>query len=145
MTVKSLLLPVALFVTVGISFSTSAAGNDCNARRQSLEDQTVQAEKYGHKNKVAGLKKALSEVNEHCTDAGLLKDARQKVGKMEEKLAEKQKDIAEISADLRQAEAEHDAEKVAKYQRKLSEKQADIREVTDELHQARSEVSGLEK
>lgn len=115
-TTKLAILPLVL--VLGASFSTMAnAAYDCNAKRAAIEYQIQQAEKYGNYNRVAGLKRALSEVNAHCTNGSVLQDAQKKVTKLEQKLADKQKDVQEIKADLREAQAKGDAKKVAKYQK----------------------------
>lgn len=140
-----MVLPLVLALGVGFSAAASAAGNDCAAKRAAIENQIKQAQKYGNTHKVAGLKKALREVNAHCTNSGLIKDAEKKVTKLEKKLAEKQGDVREIQADLRQAQAKGDVKKVAKYQRKLQEKQRDVQEVTADLNQARAELAALKR
>jgi peptidoglycan hydrolase CwlO-like protein len=135
-----------LVMTLGVGFaSTASAANDCNAKRAAIENQIKQAEKYGNYNKIAGLKRALSEVNAHCTSGSVLQDAQKKVSKLESKLRDKQDDVREVQADLRQAQASGDAKKVAKYQRKLQEKQADVNQINEELRQARAEVAALSK
>jgi len=141
---KLAVLPLVL--VLGASFSSLAtAGNDCNAKRAAIEYQIQQAEKYGNYNRVAGLKKALSEVNAHCTNGSVLQDAQKKVTKLEQKLADKQKDVNEVKADLREAQAKGDAKKVAKYQKKLQEKQSDVKEIKQELKEARAELASLQK
>ncbi|MNC60292.1 hypothetical protein D3C76_1731630 [compost metagenome] len=75
----------------------------------------------------------------------MLQDAQKKVTKLEQKLADKQKDVQEIKADLREAQAKGDAKKVAKYQKKLQEKQADVKEIKQELKQARAELAAAQK
>ncbi|MBK5071758.1 DUF1090 domain-containing protein [Budviciaceae bacterium BWR-B9] len=140
---KLLILPLVLAMGVGFSSMASAAGNDCAAKRAAIENQIREAQKYGNANKVAGLKKALSELNANCTNGGLVKDAEKKVAKLEKKLNEKQEDVREVQADLREAQAKGDAKKVAKYQSKLQEKQSDVKEVTADLNQARAELAAL--
>lgn len=143
-TTKLAILPLVL--VLGASFSTMAnAAYDCNAKRAAIEYQIQQAEKYGNYNRVAGLKRALSEVNARCTDGGMLQDAQKKVTKLEQKLADKQQDVQEIKADLRNAQARGDTKKVAKYQKKLQEKQADVKEIKQELKQARAELAAAQK
>ena len=55
-----------------------------------------------------------------------------------EKLAEKQSDIREVQADLREARRVV-KDKIAKYQRKLSEKKADLQEIQQKLNRARAD------
>ena len=51
----------------------------CAAKKQAITLQLEQARAHGNSNQVAGLEKALSEVNAHCTDAGLRKERENKV------------------------------------------------------------------
>lgn len=144
MNMKTTVLPLVILMgAVGFTTVASAAGNDCNAKRAAIETQIQQAQKYGNTYKIDGLKKALSELNAHCTDAGLIKDAQKKVEKLEKKLREKQEDVREVQSDLREAQAKGDAKKIAKYQKKLVEKQADVKEITADLRQAQAELSAL--
>ncbi|WP_392565415.1 DUF1090 domain-containing protein [Utexia brackfieldae] len=140
---KLMVLPLVIAMGVGISSVALAGGNDCAAKRSAIENQIKEAQRYGNTAKVAGLKKALSETNAHCTNSGLIKDAEQKVTKLEKKLAEKQDDVREVQTDLRQAQAKGDVKKVAKYQKKLTEKQNDVKEVQADLNQARAELAAL--
>ncbi|MEB6337398.1 DUF1090 domain-containing protein [Serratia rhizosphaerae] len=142
---KMAIMPVVLALGVGFSSMASAGGYDCNAKRAAIEYQIQQAEKYGNYHRIAGLKRALNELNAHCTNGSLIKDAQKKVEKLERKLADKQQDVREIKGDLREAQAKGDARKVAKYQRKLQEKQSDMREVAADLRQAQAELAALQK
>lgn len=141
-TMKLAILPAMMALGFGFS-SVASAAQDCDAKRSAIEYQITQAEKYGNYNKVAGLKKALNDVNTYCTPASVKNDAQKKVTKLEEKLKDKQEDVREVQADLREAQAKGDAKKVAKYQSKLQEKQAEVREITAELRQAQAELSAL--
>lgn len=138
--IKFAALPLVLALGAGF---TTVASADCSAKRASIENQIQQAQKYGNANQLAGLKRALSEVNAHCTDASVSKDAEKKVSKLESKLRDKQDDVREVQADLREAQAKGDAKKVAKYQSKLQEKQAEVKEITAELRQAQAELAAL--
>jgi chromosome segregation ATPase len=141
---KLIALPLILALGAGFASVASAAGNDCNAKRGAIENQIREAQKYGNSNKVAGLQKALNELQAHCTDSGLAAKGQQKIDKLERKLAQKQNDVSKVQADLGEAQARGDAKKVAKYEKKLQEKQSDVNEITADLRQARSELAALQ-
>lgn len=141
---KKLMMVLALTLTAGAMTSAQAA-ESCAAKRTALEQEISIAQQYGNAYKVAGLKKALAEVNAHCTNASVLSDARKDVSKLEKKLAEKREDVSEVQADLAEAQRKGDAKKIAKYQRKLAEKRADLNEIQQELSQARAELAQLQK
>lgn len=140
---KKLLMVLALTLTAG-AVTTAQAAESCGAKRAALEKEISIAQQYGNTYKVAGLKKALAEVNAHCTNASVSADARREVAKLERKLVEKRNDVAEVEADLQQAKARGDMRKVAKYQSKLAEKRADLNEIQQKLNQARSELAQLQ-
>lgn len=139
---KKLLMALAL-TTVAVT--TAQAAESCASKRAALEKEISVAQQFGNAYKVAGLKKALAEVNARCTNASVLSDARKEVSKLEKKLAEKRSDVSEVQADLKKAQAKGDTKKVAKYQRKLAEIKADLNEIQQKLNQARAELAQLQK
>lgn len=140
---KLTVLPLVLALSAGYVSISSAAVNNCDTKRAAIEYQIEQAQKYGHYKKISGLKKALAEVNAHCTDSGQIVKAQQKVTKLEKKLAEKQDDVREVQNDLRKALAKGDQKKVVKYQKKLAEKNADAQKIQTELQAARNQLASL--
>lgn len=141
---KRTLLSLVMIAGLG-TVSAAHAYQDCDAKRAALENQIRIAEQYGNYNKVMGLKKALAEVNAHCTNGSVVKDAEKKVQKLEDKVADQKADIREVQADLNTAKAKGDAKKVAKYQSKLAEKQADLKKLQAELKAAKAELAALKK
>lgn len=139
---KLTVLPLVLALTAGYTTVASAAVN-CDAKRSAIEFQIEQAQKYGNVYKVAGLKRALAEVNTWCTDTGLAANAQQKVTKLEKKLSEKQADVREIQNDLRAAKAKGDQKKILKLQKKVADKKADVQKIKAELQAARSELGSM--
>ena len=67
------------------------------------------------------MEKALSEVKEHCTEAGLLRENKQKVIDSEREVSEREKD-------LRKAMGKGDPEKIEKRKAKLAEARAELEE-----------------
>ncbi|MCT4703083.1 DUF1090 domain-containing protein [Enterobacteriaceae bacterium H20N1] len=135
---------MALALIAGAVTSVQAA-ESCASKRTALEKEIAIAQQYGNAYKVAGLKKALAEVNAHCTNESVLADARKDVSKLEKKLAEKRSDVSEVQADLAEAQRKGDAKKIAKYQSKLAEKRADLNEIQQKLNQARAELAQRQK
>ncbi|NDJ58549.1 DUF1090 domain-containing protein [Enterobacteriaceae bacterium 4M9] len=139
---KKLVIAIAAVASLGAMTSVQAAQN-CAAKEAAIQKEIRYAKQYGNTYKVAGLERALAEVKAHCTNGSVLADAQKDVTKLEKKLAEKREDIAEVQADLREAQAKGDAKKIAKYKSKLADKQADLREIQQELNQARAALAAL--
>ncbi|CAI1064691.1 DUF1090 domain-containing protein [Serratia ficaria] len=118
----SLLLALPLCALPALSF---AAEGGCAAKAQDIQQQIDYATQHGNTHRVAGLKKALSEVRSNCTEAGLQAD-RQK------KIEEKQSKVAERQQELKAAQQTGNLEKVAKKQQKLAEAQADLKQAQAE-------------
>lgn len=139
---KLTVLPLVLALTAGYASVASAAIN-CDAKRAAIEFQIEQAQKYGNVYKVAGLKRALAEINTLCSDSGLIANAQQKVTKLEKKLAEKQEDVREVQDELRAAKAKGDQKKITKLTKKVADKKADVQKIKAELQAARSELASM--
>ncbi|QPF30598.1 DUF1090 domain-containing protein (plasmid) [Klebsiella sp. BDA134-6] len=103
------------------------AATGCEAKRLNIEQQLDYARANGNKHRIAGLEKALSELNTNCTDEGLRAERESKVKDKELKLEKRRQELAEAQANGR-------ADKVAKKQHKLEEAQI-------ELDEARSMVN----
>lgn len=101
--------------------------HECEYKRQHLEHQLEYAQAYNNIHRMAGLQRALRQVNEHCTDRQLRKQK-------ENKVADKQRKVAERQRELEQARVSGKREKIAN-------KQAKLDKAREELAQARSELS----
>lgn len=135
-------ISTVLMLSIG-GMGLAQAAQSCNDKAAAIEKEIRIAEQYGNYNKVAGLKQALSEVKMHCTDASVKQDAQKKVDKLEKKLSEKRRDVAQVENDLQKAQAKGDQKKTIKYQNKLIEKQRDVAQVERELNQAKAELASL--
>lgn len=113
--IKALLLTMMSYPMV-----SAAQPGGCDAKRSSIEAEISKAQAAGNTRRVEGLKTALAEANENCTDAELHKEAQRKVTEAQAKLAERQQDLAEAKAKGKSAE------KIAERQRKVDEAQADL-------------------
>ena len=109
-------LALALFSLSTASFAMSL----CQEKEQDIQREISYAEKHNNQHRIDGLKKALSEVKDNCTDSKLRADHQ-------EKIAEQKDVIAERRHDLQEAKEKGDAEKIAKRERKLQEAQDELK------------------
>ncbi|MCI9500297.1 MAG: DUF1090 domain-containing protein [Enterobacter hormaechei subsp. steigerwaltii] len=109
-------LALALFSLSTASFAMSL----CQEKEQDIQREISYAEKHNNQHRIDGLKKALSEVKDNCTDSKLRADHQ-------EKIAEQKDEIAECRQDLQEAKEKGDAEKIAKRERKLQEAQDELK------------------
>lgn len=86
----------------------------CERKFCEIETQIDYAEKQANADKVAGLKKALSEARDHCTDDSLRQE-------LKDDIEESRSDLLDYQEDLDEARADGDEEKVAKYQKKIAD------------------------
>lgn len=96
----------------------------CEGKRQEIIQQIDYSQTHGNENRTAGLQKALSELNAHCTDAGLRVERESDVRKKERKVEERRQELAEARGEDRE--------------KKIREKQNKLQEAQDELSEARA-------
>lgn len=123
---KKIILLTSLLMVVASSAQAADTLTGCAAKRAEVEQQIHSAEAHGNNAQKAGLQKALSEINQHCTNAGLLADRQRKVQEKQEKVAERQ-------ADLREAQAGGSSKKIAQRQEKLERAQQELKEAQASL------------
>ena len=117
-----LLLAVSLPLFAAQPGTTKGAPlSGCAAKQAAIEAKLETARSFANEDQVAGLEKALSEVKEHCTEAGLLRENKQKVIDSEREVSEREKD-------LRKAMGKGDPEKIEKRKAKLAEARAELEE-----------------
>ena len=127
-----LLSPLALFTVCGLlaaplmAADTAPELTGCAAKKQAITLQLEQARAHGNSNQVAGLEKALSEVEAHCTDAGLRKER-------ENKVLEAKHEVSKRQADLDKAMKKGDPEKIDTRKNKLAESRKELQEALDQL------------
>jgi chromosome segregation ATPase len=109
-------LALALFSLSTASFAASL----CQEKEKDIQREISYAEKHNNQHRVDGLKKALSEVKDNCTDSKLRADHQKKI-------AEQKDEIAERLQDLQEAKEKGDADKIAKRERKLQEAQDELK------------------
>lgn len=124
--------PLALFTLCAVLAGPALAADEpaaltgCAAKQQAISLQIEQARAHGNAEQQAGLEKALSEVKEHCTDAGLRKEREQKVLDARHEVNQRQKD-------LDKAMKKGDAEKIDKRKTKLAEAKKELQDAVDDL------------
>ncbi|EAV8528487.1 DUF1090 domain-containing protein [Salmonella enterica] len=119
------------FVTVlltlsGLAHATSPTG--CTAKRLEVENQISYAREHNNTHQIAGLQKALREINEHCTDPQLMKQRQLKV-------EEKNRKVAERQAELEQARETGNPKKMAQKQKKLDHAREELQDARNALSQ----------
>ena len=116
---------LTLLVALAASASTTASAADtqltgCAAKRESIRSELRQAQEQGLSDKVAGLTRALDEVNAHCRDSNLIERHNKKVLKAQAKVNQ-----TERSLRLAQ-EANKEPKKIAKLEGKLEKAKAEL-------------------
>ena len=116
---------LTLLVALAASASTTASAADtqltgCAAKRESIRSELRQAQEQGLSDKVAGLTRALDEVNAHCRDNMLVERHNKKVLKAQAKVNQ-----TERSLRLAQ-EANKQPKKIAKLEGKLEKARAEL-------------------
>lgn len=122
-----IILSSTLIASCFFSVQASTTLTGCAAKQQNIQQEIQYAEQQGHPHRVAGLKKALKEVTDHCTDSSLLKERQAKVTEKQRKVQEREQELTEAKADGRQ-------DKIDKKTRKRDE-------AREELNQAEAELT----
>lgn len=103
-----------------------SALRSCAAKFCHIENDIAAAQANGNTRREAGLRRALSEARDSCTDESLRKDRLQAIDERKEEVQEREEDLAEARSEGKQ-------DKIAKAQRKLEEAQADLQDAEDAL------------
>lgn len=129
----SLLLATAALAAPLLSVHAApAATKDCSALRSCaakfchIENDIAAAQANGNTRREAGLRRALAEAQDSCTDESLRKDRLKAIGEHKEKVQEREAELAEARDKGKQ-------DKIDKAQRKLAEAQAELKDAEDEL------------
>ncbi len=99
----------------------------CAAKKQEIETQLSFARQHNNSHQIAGLEKARREVEEHCTESGLLKQRQEKVAEKRSKVQEREQELAQAKAE------ERSASKIRKREEKLAEARQDLKEAEQAL------------
>ena len=125
----TMMLTGPLFILISATvIASSDCGNlkGCEKKFCDIERQLNVANEKGNKHKAGGLKRALENAKEHCTDKGLKED-------LVEEIEEANKEIVEYESDLKEAKEYGKKDKVRKYQEKIEEEKSKINYLKDEL------------
>lgn len=129
--IKSHYFRVTILAGLLYSFMVSGAVagdyDGCEYKRRYLEHQLEYAQAYNNIHRMAGLQRALRNINEYCTDGRL---PQQK----EKKVADKQRKVTERQHELEQA-------RIAGKSEKITNKQAKLAKAREELAEAHRELS----
>ena len=113
-----------LLAAASVGASAASVANSqltgCAAKRESIRSDLQQAKEQGLSDKVAGLTRALDEVNAYCRDSTLIERHNKKVLKAQAKVNQ-----TERSLRLAQ-EANKQPKKIAKLEGKLEKARADL-------------------
>ena len=118
-TALTLLLAAASMGASAASVANSQL-TGCAAKRESIRSELQQAQEQGLSDKVAGLTRALDEVNAHCRDSTLVERHNKKILKAQAKVNQ-----TERSLRLAQ-EANKEPKKIAKLEGKLEKARAEL-------------------
>ncbi|EAA8118084.1 DUF1090 domain-containing protein [Salmonella enterica subsp. houtenae] len=116
----------ALLTLSGLAHAASPTG--CAAKRLEVENQMSYAREHNNTHQIAGLQKALREIDEHCTDPQLLKQRQLKV-------EEKTRKVAERQTELDQARETGNPKKMAQKQKKLDHAREELQDARNALGQ----------
>lgn len=107
--------------------ASPATATGCEAKRQNIEQQLDYARTHDNDHRIAGLQKALSELNTNCTDEKLRAEREAEVREKELKVEMRRQELAEAQTDGR-------TDKINKKQLKLAEAQAEYTEAKNMLN-----------
>ncbi|QZN97702.1 DUF1090 domain-containing protein [Symbiopectobacterium purcellii] len=124
---KTLLAGLLVMTPIFSVLATPQAATGCEAKRQDIEQQIDYARTHGNDHRIAGLEKALSELNANCTDEALR-------AKRESNLREKERKVEKRRQELAEAQANGRKDKISKQQRKLKEAQSELDEARHTLN-----------
>jgi len=110
----------ALTLTLLLLAPAVQANSLCSEKEQDIQREIGYAEQHNNPHRVEGLKKALSEVKDHCTDSKLIAEHQEKITRQKAKVAERQ-------TDLDKARLKGDPDKIAKREKKLAEAESELK------------------
>lgn len=120
-------------VVIGLVLSAAAWADEapkvgCAAKLEAISAELAQAKAAGNQHKVDGLEKAYNEVSNHCDEDSLYAERAAKVAALEEKLTERQNELAKAIEEGRSMD-------------KINKKRNKVAEVELELAKARAELT----
>ena len=122
---------IAVSLALGLSSSALASEPACARKVAEIEVQIKHAKEAGNRDRVMGLERAMSSVQDHCTDAGLISEK-------EKEITKKQSDIDDILEEAREKESEGRLDKVEKLERKLAHERKELEVLRQDLADIKS-------
>ncbi|EAQ5054782.1 DUF1090 domain-containing protein [Salmonella enterica] len=98
----------------------------CAAKKQEVKNQISYAREHNDIHQIAGLQKALREIEEHCTESQLLKQRQLKI-------AEKEKKVTERQAELERVRKTGNPEKMTQKKIKLDQARQELQDAQNML------------
>ena len=80
---------IALILVLSSLSASAFAISPCQEKEQDIQREISYAEKHHNQHRIAGLKKALSEVKAHCSDSQLKADHQKKIAQQQEEITER--------------------------------------------------------
>ncbi len=100
--------------------------NGCEKKFCEIEKQLKISQEKGNEHKADGLRRALNNSKENCSDKALKDD-------LIKEIRDEKKEIVEHESDLKEAEQYQEIDKVRKYLNKIEEKEVKINRLEDEI------------
>lgn len=122
------ILTIGTLLLAAFSTQALAADTGCEAQKTEIRTQINYAKSHNNIQQIAGLEKALGEVEQHCTDTSLRKERQLKVIDKESKVAERQQE-------LDKATQSGQRDKIDKKLKKLNEAQEELATARAQLNQ----------
>lgn len=113
--------------TVVLAKDDCADLTGCAKKACEVNHQLLTAKRQGNSHQVAGLNKALNNINAYCTHDGLKAELQQKID-------DTNSEIEEYKTDLKKAKRQGKHDKAEKYQQKLNDKTKQLKQLIDELN-----------
>lgn len=113
--------------TVVLAKDDCADLTGCAKKACEVSLELLASKRQGNSHKVAGLNKALNNINAYCTNDGLKAELQQKID-------DTNSEIEEYKIDLKKAKRQGKHDKVEKYQQKLNDETKQLKQLIDELN-----------
>lgn len=124
--IKIIYFFLTTLVLAGQAYAAPVTG--CVAKKVEVEKQIAYARDHNNTHQIAGLQKALREIEEHCTDQQLLRQRQLKIEEKKQKVTERQ-------AELEWATESGEPKKIAQKQKKLDRAREELQDAQNALYQ----------
>jgi hypothetical protein len=124
---KKTTFALALIALPAVSAFAQSDLTGCEAKKAEIQTQLDYAKAHNNSGQIAGLEKALSEVNANCTDSSLRAQREADVRKKEQKVTEREQELTDAQATGRK-------DKIQKKQEKLDDAKEELAEAKAELN-----------